>query len=185
MSPSKNPQAIVELARAWPEMLFVLCGPNGDDSRRLRASVNLPNVQFHLGIDEAQKAWACAHCAGFLFLRSPKASACRRSKPCTSARRSSSHAAHEPARDRRRHHALLRRLRRCRCAASSKRPTSRGRASRATPGAIRRHAARFGWDRAGAEYLALYARLLRLQCSGGRDGAVPGAGADAAAAAPG
>ena len=30
------------------------------------------------------------------------------------------------------------------------------------PDAIRAHAAQFDWDRAGAAYLKLYARLLRL-----------------------
>jgi glycosyltransferase involved in cell wall biosynthesis len=67
MSPSKNPQAIIGLARAWPEMTFVFCGPEGDDSRNLKASVDLPNVQFHFNISDAQKAWAFAHSAAFLF----------------------------------------------------------------------------------------------------------------------
>jgi glycosyltransferase involved in cell wall biosynthesis len=67
MSPSKNPDAIIGLAAAWPEMTFVMCGPEGDDSRALRDRVQLPNVQFHLSISDAQKAWAFAHCAGFLF----------------------------------------------------------------------------------------------------------------------
>ncbi|MCY7315807.1 MAG: glycosyltransferase [Rubrivivax sp.] len=67
MSPSKNPQAIVALARIWPEMRFVFCGPEGDDSRALRDSVALPNVEFHFNISDTQKAWAFARCAGFLF----------------------------------------------------------------------------------------------------------------------
>jgi glycosyltransferase involved in cell wall biosynthesis len=29
--------------------------------------VQLPNMQFHLSISDEQKAWAFAHCAGFLF----------------------------------------------------------------------------------------------------------------------
>ena len=162
MSPSKNPQAIVELARAWPEMLFVLCGPNGDDSRRLRASVNLPNVQFHLGIDEAQKAWAYAHCAGFLFpsltegFGLPPIEAMHFGKPVFLARRTSlpeiggSVADYfddfEPATMRRVVEAGLMRIQNQPGAAE----------------AIRQHAARFDWDRAAADYLALYARLLGL-----------------------
>ena len=67
MSPSKNPQALIGLARSWPEMTFVLCGPPSDDAKQLRDTVRLPNLQFHLGIDDAQKAWAYAHCSGFLF----------------------------------------------------------------------------------------------------------------------
>lgn len=161
MSPSKNPQAIVGLARAWPEMLFVLCGPPGDDAKKLRASVRLPNVQFHLGIDDAQKAWAYAHCAGFLFpsltegFGLPPIEAMHFGKPVFLARRTclpeiGGDAADyfddfEPATMRRivesglqRHHAP-------------------GRAD-----AVRAHAAQFDWDRAGADYLALYRRLLGL-----------------------
>ncbi|MBC7942540.1 MAG: glycosyltransferase, partial [Chitinophagaceae bacterium] len=67
MSPSKNPGALVELARFWPEMSFVLCGPPSKDARALRAKVRLPNLNFHLGISDAQKAWAYAQCTGFLF----------------------------------------------------------------------------------------------------------------------
>jgi glycosyltransferase involved in cell wall biosynthesis len=67
MSASKNPQALLRLAAAWPDMQFVFCGPPSKDAQHLRASITLPNVQFHLGISDAQKAWAFAHCAGFLF----------------------------------------------------------------------------------------------------------------------
>jgi hypothetical protein len=67
MSASKNPGAIIALARQWPQMRFVLCGPPSDDARRLRATVHLPNVQFHLGISDAHKAWAYAQCTGFVF----------------------------------------------------------------------------------------------------------------------
>lgn len=67
MSPSKNPQAMLGLAALWPEMRFVFSGPPSDDAKALCAANRLPNVEFHLGISDAQKAWAFAHCKGFLF----------------------------------------------------------------------------------------------------------------------
>jgi glycosyltransferase involved in cell wall biosynthesis len=67
MSASKNPQALVGLAKSWPEMNFVFSGPPSDEARHLRETVRLPNVQFHLGISDEQKAWAYARCQGFLF----------------------------------------------------------------------------------------------------------------------
>ena len=67
MSPSKNPQAILAMAQAWPEMDFLFCGPPTDDAQALRAATHLPNVHFVFAISEAQKAWAFAHCAGFVF----------------------------------------------------------------------------------------------------------------------
>jgi glycosyltransferase involved in cell wall biosynthesis len=161
MSPSKNPQAIVELARAWPEMRFVLCGPPSDDAKALRAKVQLPNLEFHLGIDDAQKAWAYAHCAGFLFpsltegFGLPPIEAMHFGKPVFLARRTSlpeigGEAADyfddfEPA--------------------TMRLVVERGLARAKEPGradAIRAHAARYDWDAAGAAYLALYARLLGL-----------------------
>ncbi len=67
LSPVKNPTALLALAAAWPEMCFVIAGPANADATALRAATRLPNVQFHLGLADAQKAWAYAHCAGFLF----------------------------------------------------------------------------------------------------------------------
>ena len=166
MSPSKNPGAIVELARIWPEMTFVLCGPNGQDSRRLRDSVRLPNLQFHLGIDDAQKAWAYAHCAGFVFpsltegFGLPPIEAMHFGKPVFLARRTSlpeiggEVASYfddfEPA--------AMRQI------------VETGLARAGAPGhaaAVQAHAARFDWDRAAAAYLALYARLLGLRQDAG------------------
>lgn len=161
MSPSKNPQAIIDLARAWPEMLFVLCGPPSDDAKRLRAHVKLPNVQFHLGIDDAQKAWAYARCTGFLFpsltegFGLPPIEAMHFGKPVFLARRTclpeiGGDAADyfddfDPG--------------------SMRRVVEHGLARQAEPGradAIRAHAAQFDWDRAAAAYLDLYRRLLQL-----------------------
>lgn len=159
MSPSKNPQVIIELARAWPEMRFVLCGPSGDDARRLRAAVRLPNLEVHLGISEAQKAWAYAQCTGFLFpsltegFGLPPIEAMHFGKPVFLARRTclpeiGGDAADyfddfDPA--------------------AMRRVVRAGLARQAQPGravAIRAHAAQFDWDRAAASYLALYRRLL-------------------------
>jgi glycosyltransferase involved in cell wall biosynthesis len=163
MSPSKNPRSIVELARAWPEMTFVLCGPPSDDAKQLRASVNLPNLQFHLGIDDAQKAWAYGRCAGFLFpsltegFGLPPIEAMHFGKPVFLARRTSLPEIGGDAADYFDNFDP----------ASMKLVVERGLARwRADPGraeAIRAHAARFDWDKAGAAYLALYARLLGLR----------------------
>lgn len=161
MSPSKNPQAIIGLARAWPEMDVLMCGPPSDEARHLRANVRLPNLHVHLGISDAQKAWAYAHCAGFLFpsltegFGLPPIEAMHFGKPVFLSRLTSlpevggDAAAYfdsfEPA--------------------AMKAVVQQGLARAQHPGhgeAIRQHAARFNWDRAGAEYLALYRRLLGL-----------------------
>jgi glycosyltransferase involved in cell wall biosynthesis len=163
MSPSKNPQAIVALARAWPEMTFVLCGPPSDDAQALRAAVQLPNVQFHLGISEAQKAWAYAHCAGFLFpsltegFGLPPIEAMHFGKPVFLSRRTclpeiGGEAAHyfddafEPA--------AMKQL--------VQDALARHAADPARADAVRAHAAQFDWDRAASAYLALYRELLGL-----------------------
>ena len=161
MSPSKNPQAIIELARAWPEMTFVLCGPPSDDARHLRSTVTLPNVQFHLGITDGHKAWAYAQCTGFLFpsltegFGLPPIEAMHFGKPVFLARRTclpeiGGDAAEyfddfDPA--------TMRRI----VEQGLRRHQEPGRAE-----AIRSHAAQFDWDRAAAQYLALYRRLLDL-----------------------
>lgn len=161
MSPSKNPAAIVGLARIWPEMTFVMCGPPSDDAKQLRAAVRLPNLQFHLGISDAQKAWAYAHCAAFLFpsltegFGLPPIEAMHFGKPVVLARRTclpeiGGDAADyldsfEPQTMKQVVQQALQRHR------------QPGRAD-----AIREHAAQFDWDRAATAYLALYARLLGL-----------------------
>ncbi|MCW5633668.1 MAG: glycosyltransferase family 4 protein [Rubrivivax sp.] len=161
MSPSKNPAAIVGLARAWPEMQFVLCGPPGDDSRALRDATQLPNVQFHLGIDDAQKAWAYAHCAGFLFpslaegFGLPPIEAMHFGKPVFLARRTSLPEIGGEVADYFDDFAPQ----------AMRRVVEAGLARAGEPGradAIRAHAARFDWDRAAEDYLALYARWLGL-----------------------
>jgi len=166
LSPSKNPQALIELARSWPEMRFVLCGPAGDDARELQRQLQRqavpPNVEIHLAIDDAQKAWAYAHCTGFLFpsltegFGLPPIEAMHFGKPVFLARRTclpeiGGEAADyfdsfEPA--------------------AMKQVVQAGLLRQAQPGrqqAIQAHAARFNWDTAADHYLALYARLLNLR----------------------
>ncbi len=67
LSEAKNPAALMALAAAWPQMRFVFAGPANADATALRAANRLPNVEFHLGLDDAQKAWAYGACSGFLF----------------------------------------------------------------------------------------------------------------------
>lgn len=161
MSPSKNPQAILGLAQAWPEMTFVLCGPPSDDAKALKAANRQPNVQFHLGITDAQKAWAYAQCTGFLFpsltegFGLPPIEAMHFGKPVFLARRT---CLPEIGGD----------------AASyfdsfapdlMKTVVQQGLLRHAEPGraeAVKAHASQFNWDDAAAAYLALYRRLLGL-----------------------
>jgi len=161
MSPSKNPQAILALAEAWPEMDFVLCGPPSDDAKRLRETVKRANVFFHLGIDDAQKTWAYAHCAGFLFpsltegFGLPPIEAMHFGKPVFLSRLTclpeigGDAAYYFDSFD----------------AAATKAVVQQGLARHAEPGraqAVMAHAAQFDWDRCAAAYLALYRRLLGL-----------------------
>ena len=161
MSPSKNPQAIIDLARAWPEMSFVLCGPPSDDAKKLKASVQLPNLQFHLGISDAQKAWAYANCSGFLFpsltegFGLPPIEAMHFGKPVFLARRTclpeigGDAADYFDSFD----------------AQAMKQVVQQGLVRQQQPGralAITQHAAQFDWDRAAQAYLDLYRRLLQL-----------------------
>jgi glycosyltransferase involved in cell wall biosynthesis len=161
MSPSKNPQAIIELARVWPEMTFVLCGPPSDEARHLRATVHLPNLQFHLGVSDAQKAWAYAHCAGFLFpsltegFGLPPVEAMHFGKPVFLSRLTSLPEVGGPAAEYFDNFTPL----------AMRAVVQRGLDHAAQPGRsefIRAHAARFNWDHAVDAYLALYRRLLQL-----------------------
>lgn len=160
MSPSKNPQALLALAAAWPEMRVVLCGPPSDDARALQAANRLPNVEFHLGIDDAQKAWAYGQCSGFLFpsltegFGLPPIEAMHFGKPVFLSRLTCLPEIGGDAAD---------------YFDSFEGPAMRqvvaqGLARAAGPGraeAIRRHAAQFDWDRAAQGYIDLYERLLQ------------------------
>jgi glycosyltransferase involved in cell wall biosynthesis len=159
MSPSKNPAVLINLARTWPQMMFVFCGPPSEDAKQLKATVQLPNVQFHLGITDAQKAWAFACCAGFVFpsltegFGLPPVEAMQFGKPVFLSRLTSlpevgGEAAYyfddwAPA--------------------AMRAVVEGGLREGAQPARIaqvKAHAARFDWDRAAAAYLALYLRLL-------------------------
>ena len=161
MSASKNPQAIIELARFWPQMTFLLCGPPSDEAKKLRDTVHLSNLQFHLGISDENKAWAYAQCAGFLFpsltegFGLPPIEAMHFGKPVFLARRT---CLPEIGGDAAEYFDDF-------GPATMKRIVEAGLQRHAQPGraeAVRRHAAQFDWDRAAAQYLALYARLLQL-----------------------
>ena len=161
MSPSKNPQAIIELARLWPDMTFVLCGPPSDDAKKLKATVHLPNLQFHLGINDAQKAWAYAHCTGFLFpslsegFGLPPIEAMHFGRPVFLARRTCLPEIGADAADYFDDFDPT----------HMKRVVQQGLLRHAQPGraaAIVQHAAQFDWDRAATAYLDLYRRLLHL-----------------------
>ncbi|MEW6706741.1 MAG: glycosyltransferase family 1 protein [Pseudomonadota bacterium] len=70
MAPSKNIEALLRLAEAWPDKRIVLAGapsPYTAEVQRIVTERALGNVLIRLDLDEAQKAWAYAHCEGFLF----------------------------------------------------------------------------------------------------------------------
>jgi glycosyltransferase involved in cell wall biosynthesis len=162
MSPSKNPQAMLALAAAWPEMRFVFSGPPSDDAKALRAANRLPNVEFHLGISDAQKAWAFARCKGFLFpsftegFCLPPIEAMQFGTPVFLSRLTSLPEIGGNAAEYFDDFAP----------AAMRLVVERGLARHATdPGraqAIRDHAAEFDADRAADRYLDLYRRLLGL-----------------------
>jgi glycosyltransferase involved in cell wall biosynthesis len=121
--------------------------------------VQLPNLQFHLSINDAQKAWAYAHCAGFLFpsltegFGLPPLEAMHFGKPVFLSRLTSlpevgGDAAYyfddwSPS--------------------AMQQLVEQGLQQGALPARIaevKNHAARFDWDVAANAYLALYLRLL-------------------------
>ena len=69
MARSKNVGAILDLARAWPERMFVLVGPAWGHSKRLHDELSgrMSNLRVLLGVDDSVKAWLLANCEAFLF----------------------------------------------------------------------------------------------------------------------
>jgi len=70
MAPSKNVDALLALAAAWPEQRIVLAGSSSPYTSHVREQVarrSLANVTLVLDIDDEQKAWLYANCGGFLF----------------------------------------------------------------------------------------------------------------------
>ena len=70
LAPTKNIDALLDLAAAWPEQPLVLAGARSDYTDGVARSIaerGLRNVTLRLDISEAQKAWLYAHCGGFVF----------------------------------------------------------------------------------------------------------------------
>jgi glycosyltransferase involved in cell wall biosynthesis len=70
MAPSKNIEAILAMAAAWPSKAIVLAGATSSytgEVQRMVTDRRLGNVTVRLDLDEAQKAWLYAHCEGFVF----------------------------------------------------------------------------------------------------------------------
>ncbi len=134
MAPSKNVEAIVGLARAWPERTFVLAGPAWGHSKQLHDELgdSLPNVRVLLGIDDARRPGCSGTARRSCFRRSPKASDCRRWRRCTSARRCSCPGSPACRRSAVRRPRISTTFRRSRCARPSRRAA-------ATAGSARRH----------------------------------------------
>jgi len=161
MSRSKNVDAIMALAAAWPEQRFVLAGPDGGPLRQYRESIARKgprNVTLLADVSDEQKAWLYAQSSGFLFpslvegFGMPPIEAMYFGKPVFVSKLSClpeicGEAAwyfesFEPARMRR--------------------VIEAGLADAETrAGAVRSWAGRYRWQRAAEEYLALYERLLR------------------------
>lgn len=70
MSPSKNVDALIDMAAIWPERLFALVGPDSAEVQAHQSRVQalgLRNVRFFTDVSETQKTWLYAHCDAFLF----------------------------------------------------------------------------------------------------------------------
>lgn len=70
MAPSKNIDAMLDLATHWRERHFVLAGaasPYVAEVQQRVSALGLHNVQLLLDISDAQKAWLYAHCDAFMF----------------------------------------------------------------------------------------------------------------------
>ena len=162
MAPSKNPQAILGLARVWPEMDFLMCGPVSADSQALQRAHPAPNVHFRLGVSDAQKAWAYGHCAGFVFpsfsegFGLPPIEAMYFGKPVFLSRLTS---LPEVGGDAAHYFDSFESL-------AMRQVVEQGlQTAPARAAALRRHAQQFSWDRAAAAYLTLYAQMLGLPTS--------------------
>lgn len=162
MAPNKNVDALLGLAKAWPDQQFVLAGAAGKGTVRMAAKVAdmaLANVQLHTDVSVGQKAWLYAHCRGFLFpslaegFGLPPIEAMHFGKPTFLARRTSlpevggALAHYFDDFD----------------GAAMRAEVQAGLAADAAPGraeAIQAHARSFTWDRCTAGYIALYRELL-------------------------
>ncbi|WP_290644543.1 glycosyltransferase family 1 protein [Aquabacterium sp.] len=70
MSPSKNVEALINMAAIWPERQLALVGPDSPEVQAHQArakALGLNNVRFFTDVNESQKTWLYAHCDAFLF----------------------------------------------------------------------------------------------------------------------
>lgn len=162
MAPNKNIGALLGLAAVWPERQLVLAGLDGPymhEVERQIAERGLSNVHIRRNLDDAQKAWAYAHCDAFLFpslaegFGLPPLEAMHFGKPVFLSRLTSLPEvggdvafyfdSFEPV--------------------AMRAVVERGLAAAGANGASERiagHARSFSWQRCAGEYLALYLRLL-------------------------
>lgn len=162
MAPSKNIEAILAMAAAWPAKAIVLAGATSaytGEVQRLIAQRGLANVTVRLDLEEAEKAWLYAHCEGFVFpslaegFGLPPIEAMHFGKPVFLSRLTSlpevggEWANYFDSFD----GAAMRALVEAGLAAHQQ----TGRAD-----ALARHARGFSWSRCADQYLALYLRLI-------------------------
>jgi glycosyltransferase involved in cell wall biosynthesis len=163
MAKSKNISAILDLARHWPEMNFVLAGPENRDTREVALALKtlaLSNVTLLLSISDAQKAWLYENCAGFLFpsltegFGLPPIEAMHFGKPVFLSDRTclpeigGAHAAYFTDFS----------------ATAMRDVVAAGLVSLASRSAeIKAHASVFDWDECASKYLGIYLRLLRAE----------------------
>lgn len=70
MAPSKNVNALAQLAKAWPEKTFVFAGAMSDDSKNFAKHLqaeNIVNASCYFDITDTQKAWLYENCEAFLL----------------------------------------------------------------------------------------------------------------------
>lgn len=170
MAPSKNPEALLRLAKNWPEKTFVMGGRRSKDSLQLEAKareMGLPNVRFLFDVRDEEKAWLYEHCEGFLFpsltegFGLPPIEAMHFGKPVFLSDRTCLPEIggewafywhdFEPAAMRAVVEAGLRRHQ-----------------QEAMASGIRAHAARYCWDTCAQEYLDLYLSVLKTVGAGAR-----------------
>jgi glycosyltransferase involved in cell wall biosynthesis len=166
MAPSKNIEAMLAMAAAWPAKPIVLAGATSSytgEVQRMVAERKLSNVTVRLDLDEAEKAWLYAHCEGFVFpslaegFGLPPIEAMHFGKPVFLSRLTS---LPEVGGDVANYFDSFE-------AAAMRAVIEKGLAAhqRRGPDALVRHARSFSWARCAEAYLALYLRLLRVRAS--------------------
>jgi glycosyltransferase involved in cell wall biosynthesis len=161
MAPSKNIEAMLAMAAAWPAKPIVLAGATSSytgEVQRMVAERKLSNVTVRLDLDEAEKAWLYAHCEGFVFpslaegFGLPPIEAMHFGKPVFLSRLTS---LPEVGGDVANYFDSFE-------AAAMRAVIEKGLAAhqRRGPDALVRHARSFSWARCAEAYLALYLRLL-------------------------